>query len=249
MKGNKFFVNEFDVSDDVKRTLLKRDGIEVIESESGVSEVVLLKGVLGSFELSKLVSDLDSNDWIPVGINGMRSDYKEGDLVGSYRLSCFETELADELFDRVRDFVPKFLKLDEYAMTEWGGHSDWELIGINPLFRFIRYTEDGLLVTHYDRSFVQSDEVRSLLTLVLYVESAGEGGDTRFVLDVQNGLPLSERNLDDWERNATEDELEGSVKGEAGDVVIFNHLHLHDSTPIKDGRKTIMRTDFMYKKI
>ena len=249
MKGNKFFVNEFDVSEDVKRLLDERNDVRIVETSSGIEDVILLKGVLTELELSSLVEDLDNNDWIPVGINGMKSDYKEGDLIGSYRLSCYEPELAEELFDRVRSFVPNVLNLDEYAMTEWGGHADWELIGINPLFRFIRYTEEGLLVTHYDRSFVESEDVRSLLTLVLYVESAGDGGETRFVVDVQKNLPLDKRDLSDWDRNAYIDELEGSVKGDAGDVIVFNHLHLHDSTPIVDGRKTIMRTDFMYKKI
>lgn len=248
MKGNRFFVNEFDMSNEVINFVQKGDnGTSISET---VGDVIVLNDVLNTSELVALISDLETNEWIPVGINGMSAGYTDGEEIGSYRLSCYEEKLAKVLFDRVREFLPDRLVLDEYALTEWDDHATWELTGLNPLFRFIKYLEGGKLVTHYDRSFVKSETERSLLSFVLYLDAdIVSGGSTRFVQDEQDNLPLCDRDLSDWDRVAEDDEVSYRVAGVHGSVAVFKHLDLHDSEPFVGNSKLIVRTDVMYRKI
>ena len=248
MKGNRFFVNEFDMGSSVIDTIAEGTCEET--RSVTVDDVIVLNDVLSSDELRVLIANLETNEWVPVGINGMSAGYTEGEEIGSYRLSCYEEKLAEALFDRVRKFLPERLELDEYAMTEWDGHASWELTGLNPLFRFIKYLSGGKLVTHYDRSFVKSEEERSLLSFVLYLDADIEsGGATRFVRDNQDRLPIDERDLSDWDRVANDEEVINRIEGVPGSVAVFNHLDLHDSEPFVGKSKLIVRTDVMYKKV
>lgn len=246
MKG---FINEFKISEDTLNTF-KVDVLPQCKSLNNINGFAKeIKGIMVKNEKENLLEELNTQIWIPVGIDGILNNYTEGDEIGSYRLSFYEKELADILYERISPFLETDREYNDSVYTDWDGHSKWEPIGINPLFRCIRYTDKGLLVPHYDGSYVESDDVRSLTTVVLYLEGNKICGATRFLKEEQLEKPLNDWNRSDWTRLATEEEITNKIYGEPGDAVLFDHWILHDSEPMLEGRKTIIRTDVMYKKV
>lgn len=202
-------------------------------------------------ERDYLMGFLQRVSWQPVSITGMQGNYEPGDPIGSWRASSFQEEYARVLFERIRPFIPAVRHFDENAKTDWDHHEQWEPIGINPLLRFIKYTDGGLLVPHYDAPYVASDEERTLMSFVVYLDNDPnlEGGAVRFLHDPQENVRLEDRNLADLTEPATEDEVRISLHPTPGSAVVFDHRVLHESQLVQGtGQKTIIRTDIVYRK-
>lgn len=250
MKGNMAFINEFHVSPTFVAML--QDNKNKSEGERlPIEDYSLhLTFLFSQEEMKQLHKELESQTWIPVGIDGIKSNYKKGDTIGSYRLSCYEKEVADALWERIKHHFPTVRHMNPSSPTDWDNHEHWEPIGINPLLRFIRYNKNGFLVPHYDGPFIQDENIRSLSSFVMYLtNNEGEGG-TRFLRDSQTSLPLSGRDYSDWTREASETDVYYKVQPEKGDGLIFDHRVLHDSEKIKsEDYKIIIRTDIMYRRV
>lgn len=191
---------------------------------------------------------------LPVGVNGILKDYREGESrIGSFRATTYSPELADRLWERVRPFLPEERQFDEFAKTDWCGHSRWRPIGINPAFRYIWYEKGGELVTHYDAGYDPRDgRTHTLMSLVLYLTNCDPtcGGRTRFIRDPQVELPYAQRDYSDWNREARSDEVLEVVVPREGRALLFDHRLLHDSEPWSGiGPKIIIRTDIIFEKV
>jgi hypothetical protein len=148
--------------------------------------------------------------------------------------------------------LPSVRTFTDTDNTDWDGHAVWEPIGVSPLLRFVKYEDEGWLVVHYDSPYVESDDIRTLQTLVVYLEQDSTliGGATRYLTDPQALIPVAQRNLDDEKRPATEDEVRIRFSPEDGTAVIFDHRLLHDAEKVSGaGNKIIIRTDIMYRKV
>ena len=213
----------------------------------------LLEGVLSKAECAALLGDLDRQDWTPVGRDGMKADFDpEKDEVGSWRATCFSDRFARALFKRMAAHLPMLRIMQDLTATDWQDQQDdriWRAYGVSPVMRFIKYTRHGLLVPHYDSTFVRNEDKRTLMSVVLYLtdNDAESGGATRFIKDPQVDVPVTKRNLADWTRLADDAEVLHAVAPSAGSVLVFDHRLLHDSQPIiGDTRKVIMRTDLKF---
>jgi hypothetical protein len=132
-------------------------------------------------------------------------------------------------------------------MIEWREHERWVPIGVNPLFRFIQYKEDGVLVPHYDAPYQESDDIQTVKSLVIYLTENHYGGETRFLKDHQESLPLKERDFSDQFYTPEDKDVLYKIKPEVGRAIAFDHRRLHDSALSKEP-KIIMRTDIVYRK-
>ena len=85
-----------------------------------------------------------------------------------------------------------------FTATALAGTPVWRPVGINPVFRVMRYQEGGWLVPHYDGPFVMDARRQTGMTVVLYLEeSPGGGGQLRFLKDDQQDLPaIGRRKID-----------------------------------------------------
>jgi prolyl 4-hydroxylase len=116
---------------------------------------------------------------------------------------------ADTLLGRVRDHVPARL-------------SNLRLVGANPRLRVYRYGPGERHGPHWDTIVELDHGVRSLLTLVFYLNDGFTGGDTDFV------------------------ELDARVTPQTGRALLFQHRVMHRASEVHAGEKFVLRTDVLY---
>lgn len=126
------------------------------------------------------------------------------------RVMWDDAEEANALLDRVRPRVPPLL-------------SEMELAGANPRLRLYRYAPGEHHGAHWDTVVELDGGVRSLLTLVFYLNEAFEGGATDFP------------------------ELERRVLPVKGRALLFQHRILHEAMRVEAGEKLVLRTDVLYR--
>lgn len=246
------FVNHFEIDEAAQAVLLDGWSGQVPERkilEIGNTDTVvdLIQGLLTP-EIAMLLRDqLDKHKWLAVGLDG-RADHTYNEI-GNYRLSNWNPDLANRLWERLQYFFPDHMLCNALSPTDHDEHSRWRPVGVSPLFRYIRYAEGGKLVTHYDETFIESDERRTLMSLVIYLTS-NHNGATRFIHDEQLGKPMSEYDFSDWDRAGLDEEVDLRVAPQIGNALLFGHRLLHDSEPLKEGdpEKIIIRTDIMFEK-
>ncbi len=126
------------------------------------------------------------------------------------RVMWDDSDEANGLLERVRERVP----------TQLMGLA---LVGANPRLRIYRYGVGERHGAHWDTVVELADEVRSLLTLVFYLNDGFVGGDTDF-------LELGQR-----------------VTPRVGRALIFQHRILHRASEVEAGEKFVLRTDVLYR--
>lgn len=99
----------------------------------------------------------------------------------------------------------------------------WRPCGLNERFRFYRYEGGQRFEWHRDGSFERDEDERSWLTLLIYLNDCFEGGATTL------------ENLD--------------VVPVQGSALIFSHRVLHKGQPVTSGRKYVLRSDVMYRRV
>lgn len=104
--------------------------------------------------------------------------------------------------------------------------------GINSRLRYCRYDESEIFNIHRDGRYYKTEAEYSKLTFLLYLsdEDDYEGGSTRF---------FSENN---------ESSLLCGIKGNQGDLLIFDHTLWHEGGKINSGTKHILRSDVLFYK-
>lgn len=100
-----------------------------------------------------------------------------------------------------------------------------QAIGLNERFRFYRYETGQYFRWHYDGAFHRSPSERSLITAMLYLNEGFEGGETEFDLD----------------------EGPVSITPGLGLLLLFDHGLRHQGSPVRRGRKYVLRSDVMYR--
>lgn len=95
-------------------------------------------------------------------------------------------------------------------------------MGLNERFRFYRYDKKQRFKRHIDGRVAYSDTLESRVTFMVYLNDNFEGGAT--VFDQHHILPLT------------------------GKALCFIHEQKHESIPILDGTKYVLRSDVLYTK-
>lgn len=126
------------------------------------------------------------------------------------RVMWDDADEADGLLARVRSHVPEQL-------------SGLVLAGANPRLRIYRYGPKERHGAHWDTIVELGDGVRSMLTLVFYLNEGFAGGETDFV------------------------ELDARVIPRRGRALLFQHRVLHRACEVHEGEKLVLRTDVLYR--
>jgi predicted 2-oxoglutarate/Fe(II)-dependent dioxygenase YbiX len=109
-------------------------------------------------------------------------------------------------------------------VEEWRG---WKLVGFNERWRFYRYDSGQTFAPHYDGYYERDNGERSHFTFMLYLNDDFQGGSTVFH-EMRPAL---------------------RVRPERGMALVFYHKQLHEGAPVDKGRKYVLRTDVMYRRL
>ncbi|MFC9825147.1 2OG-Fe(II) oxygenase [Streptomyces erythrochromogenes] len=239
-------VNPFELSEGALSRISADASWTPIESEIPHVGARVIRHFLTPAEVEVFATELAAQRFAPVGRDGVAANYAEGEPVAHLRATADSKALAAEFYRRLRTFVP--FEVGSGDPTDSDGRP-WKPSAVNPRMRFITYERGGLLVPHYDSPYFAPDGRRTLLTVVVYLSYDAVGGETRFIADKQNDLPFAQRDFSDWPRLAEPEEILSTHRPEPGDALLFWHRTLHDSAPIVQGAKTILRTDVLYEPI
>lgn len=242
---NNSFVNQFFIDKSLSLFLKKSNPAKIQKIKTTFDDnLYYVENLLTVDEIEFLIENSKINK--PVGVDGILSHYKEGDVIGSYRGSLYSDFIASIIFNRLKFLYPKrnnFIK----SNTDHDNYNDWFFEGINPLLRFIRYKKSGFLIPHYDAPFIKNDNEKSLSTLVIYLTN-NDDGETRFLYDDQINLKVGDRDFSDKNFSPTEKDVLLKIRPRAGDAIIFDHRLLHDSDKVGKNEKIIIRTDLMFRR-
>ncbi len=142
------------------------------------------------------------------------------------RFMSDDSQLADHLWSRVEQFVPKTIESPSET---------WEVEKMNIRFRFCKYIggRGHHFGAHTDGMYRIDNKHTSLLTCMFYLNGCEDfkGGNTDFI-------------------DHKTHKLKYSVRPEPGLCLIFRQANLdcyHLGTEVTEGLKYILRTDIMYK--
>ena len=135
--------------------------------------------------------------------------------------------LADQIFDRLRPFLP--------AHKRDGDGAEWRLVGLNERLRFLRYDPGQFFLQHPDGHFSRGRRERSFITLLLYLNEGYAGGHTTIWNRVGG------------QRSRPEDGI--PVPPRVGMALVHDHILLHESPELRVGVKHVVRTDVMYERV
>lgn len=212
-----------------------------------------IPGLITPQGLSDLEKELKQGPWMNSDFYGQwREEIQNKNEVGSLRTTALDAEWANALWMNIKDKVPAYRVVTPnsrlFKDEEVG--SVWKAVGINPLFRFMKYLPGSLLIPHYDGPVtLHSGLVKSGMTLVLYLDTQSHGGKLRFIQDGQENLPLVECNTEDWQVEPDNDQVFKEAMTEPGDAWLFDHFVVHDSSRLIQGEKTIVRTEIVFEKV
>lgn len=116
-------------------------------------------------------------------------------------------------------------RIEPFVPARMGAYSP---VGLNERFRYYRYEPGQQFDWHRDGAFVRSDDEQSFLTLLFYLNDDCEGGTTDFMF-------------------VADDEIH--VVPQMGMGLVFSHPFYHRGAPVRAGKKYVLRTDVMYRRV
>lgn len=182
---------------------------ELLQSES----VFLIHDFLSAQECKEFIARGEAAGFDAAPVTTFEGPRMLTDIRNNSRVIVEDAELAAKIFDRARQFLPAQIR------------PFWNLSGFNERWRYYRYDSGERFAPHYDGAFRRSDNERSQLTFMLYLNDDFTGGETRFY-----------------------DEPAVDVRPVRGQALVFVHRKLHEGAAITTGRKYVLRTDVMYLK-
>lgn len=117
---------------------------------------------------------------------------------------------AADLFARIRANLPERI-------------GDFELATLNARLRWYRYRAGQEFSPHMDHWYQPTPKRITLLTVLVYLNHGFEGGDTRFM-----------------------EQVEERIRPHAGRVAVFQHKIRHEGERVTKGVKYALRTDVLY---
>ena len=217
--------------------------VEVLTAQK--HNIIHLSNVLSKNECQWLINETNNQNWLPANLYGKQKDFDSlHEQPMSHRLSTYNNVLSYTLFNRIGSFIDN-IKQFSLPLPIIANNSDiWSAVGINPLFRYIRYQKGNSLIVHYDDTYEYNNNKKTLLTMVIYLDD--NSALTRFISDPQIHKPDQYKDFSDWNCLANDNEVLCSVQAKAGDVLLFDHRLLHDATS-PDSIKHILRTDIIFE--
>lgn len=170
------------------------------------------------FVIENFLSDSECNDLIN---QSEKIGYEEAMVqTGENSQSLLKSvRNNDRILYKNTHLADKFFKLSEHFLIQ--KFEEYQIAGLNEMFRFYRYSPKQRFKMHRDGSFKRNENEKSLFTFLIYLNDDFEGGETEFKDII-------------------------TVKPKKGTLIIFNHSYKHEGKVIIKGVKYALRSDVMY---
>jgi len=132
--------------------------------------IIEVEDLLTSAECTSLIAKIDSLNPTVATINTRFGAAVQTDVRNNDRVIFDDLELAQLLYERVRESAPK----DIHGMT---------LVGTNERFRCYRYRPGMRFAPHKDFAFYRNDRELSFYSFLVYLNQGFEGGNTTFATE------------------------------------------------------------------
>jgi predicted 2-oxoglutarate/Fe(II)-dependent dioxygenase YbiX len=199
--------------------------MNTIRLEDGFIHV--LSGLLDESKIAKMLEKADEKGWEPALVNiGNGKQVYRPDARKCDRSMVMDEELAAEIWELIKHVVP--------SGTNFG-----EPVGLNPLFRYLKYSPGEYFKQHHDGTYEDSNGNKSRLTVQMYLNDGYTGGETIFY----------ETSYDHYSASFYENTYKAAYTHvpKKGDVVVFDQQILHEGAIVKSGSKIAVRTEVMFK--
>ena len=168
------------------------------------------------------------------------------------RICVIDERFSRLLWFRIKGLIEKTFTSDGLTVRLASSTNGfWEPLKINECMRVCEYPPTSIgFKPHYDIQYNESETIKSMLSVVIYLNDDFEGGETIFyepVDDVAHPLPGGLTVREEIELNQGIDRYNSTkIKPVSGHCVIFDHSIMHSGAEIKNGTKYIIRTDIIY---
>lgn len=147
------------------------------------------------------------------------------DVRNNARVMIDDPEEAAALRGRIEEHLPEGWARLRIEDGEFAGA--WAVAGLNERLCFYRYDPGQRFRLHRDGYFARDADERSFLTVLLFLNEDFAGGHTRIIQPVEAA----------------------DVRPIQGAALLFHHPLLHEGATLESGRKHILRSDVMYRRL
>jgi predicted 2-oxoglutarate/Fe(II)-dependent dioxygenase YbiX len=179
-------------------------------------EVFVVADLLSAEECATCIERSESLGYEEALVTSPSGQVLHTDVRNNERVVFDDPELAEELWQRIADFVP-------------AGMEAYQAVGVYERFRCYRYDPGQQFDWHQDGPVERDNGEQSFWTFMIYLNEGFEGGETSF------NDSYSDEPFDDFQ-----------VVPQAGMALFFVHTVHHKGEPVFRGRKYVLRTDVMY---
>lgn len=198
--------------------------VDLLPAQSKVCFVI--RQLFTQQECQTLLPD-DVKESFQKAITNYPTSYRNND-----RLVMDKNELAEQLFDKVKPYLPPTITIQSDNMVESGV---WQLQELNSRMRYCRYSAGQYFNRHLDGVHYRSrsQEVQSKLTFMVYLNGSENftGGRTLFY------------------RSKDAQEIWTAHIPQQGDLIVFDHNLWHEGEVLQSGEKFVIRSDILYQRI
>ncbi|MHA2403537.1 MAG: 2OG-Fe(II) oxygenase family protein [Candidatus Kariarchaeaceae archaeon] len=226
--------------------------------------IITIPNVLSPSDCKTLINQAEEAGFKPSALSG--GGHGQHPTTGA-RTSQFyvreDEKLAERIWDKVGNFVPKSLRHIKYVpyMHTVTHGDEFEPISISPHMRFYKYDPGQFVLKHDDYRMErfrrdsktgQYYQQMTFLTLLVYLNDDFENGNTAFWTKYAqvgtSGHCRFLRNDNDNDFNKANPPADLKIKPQTGMVLINDHMIQHEGEAPQKGVKYIVRTDILHEK-
>jgi len=160
----------------------------------------------------------------------------------SNRVLADDEQFAKVLYDRIFSVLSQDMDLQPCG---FGVKGKWKPVKINSCFRYNQYEEASTgFKPHRDATFIEHEDIRSILSILIYLNDDFTGGHTVFY---STGNRTKDQLVSDEMKVGYS--ILFDYKPKKGSVLIFDHNMIHAGLQLELGTKYIIRSDIIFQRI
>lgn len=128
---------------------------------------VLLQNALSDEFCDKIIEKLNKQKWENALINNGEKQVLDKTVRDCKRIMEIDNELSEIIMGVIYEYLPKKFE-------------DKVLVGLNPMFRYLKYGPGNYFRRHYDLTYHDNDDNVSCITVQMYLNDDYKGGKTIF---------------------------------------------------------------------